>query len=110
MEINEDLVNSELPGFQGCAARSSGVEPLILTANEKSHDPLVVSGNSGMDLPEFLNDIGRTIMVRKILVWVLMWGYMSALTACNTFEGMGKDVERGGEHVQDAAKDVKKKM
>lgn len=26
-----------------------------------------------------------------------------SLTACNTFEGMGRDVERGGEHVQDAA-------
>lgn len=49
-------------------------------------------------------------MARKILVLVLMLGYMSTLTACNTFEGMGKDVERGGEHVQDAAKEVKKKM
>ncbi len=26
------------------------------------------------------------------------------LTACNTFEGMGRDVERGGEKVQDASK------
>lgn len=49
-------------------------------------------------------------MVRNILVLILMLGYMGALTACNTFEGMGRDVERGGEHVQDAAKDVKKKM
>ncbi len=49
-------------------------------------------------------------MARKILLLVLMMGYMGALTACNTFEGMGKDVERGGEHVQDNAKDVKEKM
>jgi entericidin B len=49
-------------------------------------------------------------MARIILVLVLLLGYMGALTACNTFEGMGKDVERGGEHVQDAAKDVKEKM
>jgi entericidin B len=49
-------------------------------------------------------------MAWKILALLLMLGSMSALTACNTLEGMGKDVERGGEHVQDAAKDVKKKM
>ncbi len=26
-----------------------------------------------------------------------------SLTACNTFEGVGKDVERGGEKIQKAA-------
>jgi entericidin B len=39
-----------------------------------------------------------------------MLGYMTALTACSTIEGVGKDVESGGEHVQDAAKKVKNKM
>ena len=34
----------------------------------------------------------------SLLVLVLM------LVACNTMAGMGKDVERGGERVQDAAK------
>ena len=34
----------------------------------------------------------------------------AAVSACNTVEGAGKDVERGGEKVQDAAKDVKQKM
>lgn len=33
-----------------------------------------------------------------------------SLGACNTMRGMGKDVERGGEHVQDAATNVQKKM
>lgn len=33
-----------------------------------------------------------------------------SLAACNTAEGFGKDVERGGEAVQDSAKDVKQKM
>jgi predicted small secreted protein len=32
------------------------------------------------------------------------------LTACNTVQGAGKDIERGGEKVQDASKDVQKKM
>jgi len=39
-----------------------------------------------------------------------MLGYMGALAACNTFEGAGKDVESGGQHVQEAAKTVKKQM
>jgi predicted small secreted protein len=34
----------------------------------------------------------------------------SALGACNTFRGMGQDVERGGEKVQDAASSTQKKM
>lgn len=34
----------------------------------------------------------------------------AALGACNTVEGVGKDVESTGDAVQDTAKDVKKKM
>ncbi len=29
------------------------------------------------------------------------------LTACNTFEGAGKDIEAGGEAIQDTSKDVR---
>ncbi|MCB1954651.1 MAG: entericidin A/B family lipoprotein [Rhodocyclaceae bacterium] len=32
------------------------------------------------------------------------------LGACNTVEGVGKDIEAGGEKVQETAKDVKKEM
>lgn len=32
------------------------------------------------------------------------------LSGCNTVAGAGKDMERGGEKVQDTAKDVQKKM
>ena len=32
------------------------------------------------------------------------------LGGCNTFEGAGKDIERGGEKLQDTAKDTKQKM
>jgi predicted small secreted protein len=31
-------------------------------------------------------------------------------TGCNTVAGAGKDIERGGEKVQDTAKDVQRKM
>ncbi|ART83932.1 entericidin [Oceanisphaera profunda] len=33
-------------------------------------------------------------------------GLVGGLTACNTFAGAGKDVQRGGEAVTDAARDV----
>jgi predicted small secreted protein len=33
-----------------------------------------------------------------------------AFVGCNTVQGAGKDIERGGEKIQDAAQDVKKKM
>lgn len=32
------------------------------------------------------------------------------LTGCNTVAGAGKDIERGGEKVQDAAKDVQQDL
>ena len=32
------------------------------------------------------------------------------LSACNTVQGAGKDIERGGEKVQDAAVKTKEKM
>lgn len=49
-------------------------------------------------------------MVKKILTIVFMLGMLGAVTACNTMAGAGKDIERGGEKVHDAAKDVQKKM
>lgn len=35
---------------------------------------------------------------------------LGILAGCNTVEGAGKDVERGAEKVQDAARDVKQKL
>lgn len=32
------------------------------------------------------------------------------LTACNTIEGVGEDIERGGEHIQDASENVKERL
>jgi entericidin B len=45
--------------------------------------------------------------MRKVMKVVLVVAGMCglvALSACNTVEGMGKDIERGGEKMQDAAK------
>lgn len=49
-------------------------------------------------------------MTRNILVVLTMLGMLGAVAGCNTMAGLGKDVERGGQAVQDTAKDIQKKM
>lgn len=48
--------------------------------------------------------------MKKIIAGALLVAAMTGLTACNTVEGVGKDVEAGGEVVQDVAKDVKEEI
>lgn len=43
--------------------------------------------------------------MRKFYVLLLL-----ALTACNTMQGIGRDIEAGGEAVNDAATTTKNKM
>jgi predicted small secreted protein len=45
--------------------------------------------------------LGRLISIVLLAVCV---------AGCNTIHGMGKDIEKGGEAVQDAAQGVKQKM
>ena len=49
-------------------------------------------------------------MFQRILATLMLLGMLGAIAGCNTIEGMGKDIERGGEAAQQAAKDVKKNM
>lgn len=35
---------------------------------------------------------------------------LTVLAGCNTMQGVGKDIERGGEKLQNSAKDTKEKM
>jgi entericidin B len=51
-----------------------------------------------------------TMQILKTLVLVGLLGMTGALTACNTIQGAGKDLERGGEKIQDTARDTQKKM
>lgn len=39
----------------------------------------------------------------KKLLALLMSSFFVMLAGCNTMEGAGKDIERGGEKIQDAA-------
>ncbi|MDP5292366.1 entericidin A/B family lipoprotein [Oceanimonas sp. CHS3-5] len=43
--------------------------------------------------------------VRRMALWILA-GLTLSLAGCNTFAGAGKDIEKGGEAVQEAARDV----
>jgi predicted small secreted protein len=42
-------------------------------------------------------------MLRKILATLMLLGVLGAVTGCNTFRGVGQDIERGGEKIQDKA-------
>ena len=48
-------------------------------------------------------------MAKKLIALILFIS-LGGLAGCNTMQGVGKDVERGGEKVQDAAKDVQRNM
>lgn len=48
--------------------------------------------------------------MKKLITLLGMLAFAASLSACNTFKGMGQDVERGGEKVQDAASSTQKKM
>jgi len=52
-------------------------------------------------------------MAKKLLTFLMMLvvlGGLGTVAACNTISGAGKDIERGGEKIQDEAKDVQRKM
>ncbi len=49
-------------------------------------------------------------MLQKILRTLTLLGVLGAIAGCNTIEGMGKDIERGGEATQETARDAKRNM
>jgi len=49
-------------------------------------------------------------MAKRILSALILLGMLGATAGCNTIEGVGKDIERGGEATQQTAKDEKKSM
>ena len=42
--------------------------------------------------------------MKKLATVLLTLSFMLTLSACNTIEGVGKDVQKAGEKVEDAAK------
>ena len=49
-------------------------------------------------------------MFQRILATLMILGFLGTIVGCNTIAGAGKDIERGGEAVHDAAKNVQKKL
>jgi len=41
--------------------------------------------------------------MKKLSVMLILTSILFALTACNTMSGVGKDVQKAGEKVEDAA-------
>ena len=58
-------------------------------------------------------DNWRLTVIKKMLVPLLaavfVLGSLGALTGCNTIEGAGKDIEKGGKAVKDEAREQKNK-
>lgn len=42
--------------------------------------------------------------MRVWLGWVAIGGLVMILSGCNTMHGLGKDIERGGEKIQNASR------
>lgn len=47
-------------------------------------------------------------MLRKTLAIVLAVGFLGAFAGCNTMKGLGQDIERGGDKLQNKAEQVQR--
>lgn len=52
----------------------------------------------------------RHVLPKSLMRWLGVLAVGIALSGCNTMRGLGKDVERGGERVQDAATSTQNRM
>ncbi|MFT5775887.1 MAG: entericidin B [Hyphomonas sp.] len=77
--------------------------------DETAGAKLLLAGSRLRAQHELLSREGEHSM-KKFLIALMAVSYVPFVTACNTVEGVGKDVEAGGEVVQDAAKKVKEEI
>lgn len=49
-------------------------------------------------------------MMKRFLMVLMALGMLGSVSACNTFAGAGKDIQKGGQAVEDTARDVQEKM
>lgn len=42
-------------------------------------------------------------MLQKIFATLMLLGMLGTIAGCNTMQGLGQDIERGGEKIQDKA-------
>jgi entericidin B len=65
---------------------------------------------SGGESHQYFNYGEGAAMFRKLIYCFAALATALALSACNTMTGVGKDVERGGEKIQEGSKEVQKKL
>lgn len=49
-------------------------------------------------------------MLKRLLYGLAALATVLSLSACNTIQGAGRDIEQGGQTIQDEAKEAKQKM
>jgi entericidin B len=49
-------------------------------------------------------------VLHRLLLTTSLLAFTGAIVGCNTVAGAGKDLERGGEAIQNTARDVQKTM
>jgi predicted small secreted protein len=42
-------------------------------------------------------------MLQKIFATLMLLGILGTIAGCNTMQGLGQDIERGGERIQEKA-------
>lgn len=42
-------------------------------------------------------------MIQRILATLMLLGLLGTMAGCNTMQGLGQDIERGGEKIQEKA-------
>jgi len=42
-------------------------------------------------------------MLQKIVATLILLGMLGTIAGCNTMQGLGQDIERGGEKIQEKA-------
>ena len=68
--------------------------------NPASRDPPAVTTRR-------LTILDVELMMKTWILTMFAGAFALSLTSCNTIEGAGKDIERGGEKIQDAARKVR---
>lgn len=49
-------------------------------------------------------------MLKRLIYGLAALATVLSLSACNTIQGAGRDIEHGGQAIQDEAKEAKQKM
>jgi entericidin B len=71
----------------------------------------IANGYNGWRKPSRVQNLTEGIaMLRKLIYGLAALATALSLSACNTVNGMGKDVEKGGQKIQEESKEVEHKM